>query len=152
MIRAKDALGLPTWSMDDQRGAAADLPSRWLRSWWICFRLNVADYHIIEMRRLSGVITVVIPVAIPGDSLPELINKRDRSVIQIIERMQPAMIVNPNHQYFSVFSSRHVPRRLGSVLIECCHKAKNPGRSGSCERIVIATTFNPGDTRNIPLS
>jgi hypothetical protein len=116
-------------------------------------RLNVAEIIISSsMRRRSGVITVVIPAGTPGDSLPELINKRDRSVIQIIERMQPTMIVNPNHQDFGVFSSRHVPCKPGSVLIECGYKAENPGRSGSCKRIVVPTTFNPGDTRNIPLS
>jgi hypothetical protein len=91
------------------------------------------------------------PVATLGGSLPELINERGRSVIQIIERMPLTMIINPNHQYFSVFSSRHVTLGLGSVLIECGYKAKNPGRSGRCKRIVIPTTFNPGNTRNIPL-
>src|ERR1700730_10438783 len=85
-------------------------------------------------------------------SLSEFVNKRGRSVIQIFERMPLAMIINPGHQYLSGFSSRNVPLGLGSVLIECGYKAKNPGRSGRCKRIVIPATFNPGSTRNIPLS
>jgi hypothetical protein len=56
------------------------------------------------------------PVATLGGSLPELINERGRSVIQIIERMPLTMIINPSHQYFSVFSSRHVTLGLRSVL------------------------------------
>ncbi|HXN94605.1 MAG TPA: hypothetical protein VN879_08875, partial [Candidatus Acidoferrales bacterium] len=36
------------------------------------------------------------PVATLGGSLPELINERGRSVIQIIERMPLTMIINPN--------------------------------------------------------
>jgi hypothetical protein len=97
--------------------------------------------------------TIQCPVAArAAGSLPELINQRGRSLIQIIERIQPTMIINPKHQYFSVFSSRHVSLGLGSVLIECGYKAKNPGRSGRCDRIAIPTTFNPGITRNIPLS
>jgi hypothetical protein len=59
-------------------------------------------------------------------SLSELINKRGRSVIQVFERMPLAMIINPGHQYLSGFSSRNVPLVLGSVLIECGYKAKNP--------------------------
>jgi hypothetical protein len=47
------------------------------------------------------------------------------------------MIINLNHEYFSIFSSRHVPLGFRSVLIECGYKAKNSGRSGSCKRIVI---------------
>jgi hypothetical protein len=43
-----------------------------------------------------------------GGSPPEFSNKRTRSVIQIMERMQPTMIINPSHQYFSLFSSGHV--------------------------------------------
>src|SRR4029077_5859436 len=75
--------------------------------------------------------TIQCPVAArAAGSLPELINQRGRSLIQIIERIQPTMIINPKHQYSSVFSSRHVPLGLGSVLIECGYKAKNPGRSG----------------------
>jgi len=45
-------------------------------------------------------------------SLSELINKRGRSVIQIIERMPLTIIIKPGHQYFSVFSSRNVPLGL----------------------------------------
>src|SRR6266699_5963003 len=76
-------------------------------------------------------------------SLSELINKRGRSVIQIIERMPLTIIINPSHQYVSVFSSRNVPLGLGSVLVECGYKAKNPGRSRRCKRIIVPTTFNP---------
>ena len=79
-------------------------------------------------------------------SLSELIHERVRSVIQIVARMPPTMIINSNHQDFSVFPSRYVPRGLGSVLIECGYKAKNPGRSRGCKRIVISTTFYPGIT------
>ena len=85
-------------------------------------------------------------------SLSELVNERGRSIIQIIERMPLTMIINPSHQYFSIFSSGHVTLGLGSVVIECGYKTKNPGRSGCCKRIVIPTTFYPGTTRNIPLS
>jgi hypothetical protein len=74
-------------------------------------------------------------------SLSELINKRGRSVIQIFERMPLAMIINPGHQDLSGFSSRNVPLGLGSVLIECGYKAKNPGRSGRCKSIVIPRDF-----------
>jgi hypothetical protein len=55
-------------------------------------------------------------------SLSELINERGRSLIQIIERMPLTMIINPSHQYFSVFSSRHVTLRLSTVLIEGGYK------------------------------
>jgi hypothetical protein len=55
-------------------------------------------------------------------SLSKLINKRDRSIIQIIERMPLTIIVNPSHQYVSVFSSRHVTLRLMTVLIEGSYK------------------------------
>jgi hypothetical protein len=93
------------------------------------------------------------PVAAPSvGSLSELIDERGRRIIQIIERMALTMIINPSHQYFSVFSSGHVTLGLGSVVIECGYKTKNPGRSGCCKRIVIATTFYPGTTRDIPLS
>jgi len=85
-------------------------------------------------------------------SLSKLINKRGRSVIQIIERMPLAIIINPSHQYFSIFSSRNVRLGLDSVLVECGDKSKNPGRSRRCKRIVIPTAFNPGTTRNISLS
>jgi hypothetical protein len=55
-------------------------------------------------------------------SLSELINERGRSLIQIIERMPLTMIINPSHQYFSVFSSRLVTLRLNTVLIEGSYK------------------------------
>jgi hypothetical protein len=55
-------------------------------------------------------------------SLSEFINERDRSIVQIIERMPLTMIVNPSHQYVSVFSSRHVTLRLRTVLIEGSYK------------------------------
>ena len=55
-------------------------------------------------------------------SLSEFINERDRSIIQIIEQMPLTMIVNPSHQYVSVFSSRHVTLRLRTVLIEGSYK------------------------------
>src|ERR1700745_3017950 len=97
--------------------------------------------------------TIQCPLAArAAGSLTELIHQRRRSLIQLIERIELTHIVNPKHQNFSVFSSRHVPLGLGSVLIECGYKAKNPGRSGRCDRIAIPTTFNPGITRNIPLS
>jgi hypothetical protein len=55
-------------------------------------------------------------------SLSELINERGRSLIQIIERMPLTMIINPSHQCFSVFSSRHVTLRFSTVLIEGGYK------------------------------
>jgi hypothetical protein len=55
-------------------------------------------------------------------SLSELINERRRSLIQIIEGIPLTMIINPSHQYFSVFSSRHVTLRLNTVLIEGGYK------------------------------
>jgi hypothetical protein len=114
---------------------------------------GVKAANCLQRRKRSRRKAIQCPVATRAvGSLLELINQRGRSVIQIIERMQPTMIINPNHQYFSIFSSRHVPRGLGSVLIECGYKAKNPGRSGRYNRIAIPTTFNPGITRNIPLS
>jgi hypothetical protein len=46
--------------------------------------------------------TIQCPVAArAAGSLPELINQRGRGLIQIIERIQPTMIINPKHQYFS---------------------------------------------------
>jgi hypothetical protein len=56
-----------------------------------------ADAHGVARRRSDE-----------GGSLSELINERGRSLIQIIERMPLTIIINPSHQYFSVFSSRHV--------------------------------------------
>jgi hypothetical protein len=78
-------------------------------------------------------------------SLSKLINKRGRSVIQIIERMPLAIIINPSHQYFSIFSSRNVRLGLDSVLVECGDKAKNPGRSGR----TLARTDASGLTANL---
>ena len=104
---------------------------------------------------LLAIATRLIFLALGVSELPsllsELINEGGRSVIQIIERMPLTMTINPSHQYFRVFAARHVTLGLGSVLIECGYKAKNPGRSGRCKRIVIPTTFSPGNTRNIPL-
>src|SRR5258708_10922112 len=70
-------------------------------------------------------------------SLLELINERGRSLIQIIEGMPLTMIINPSHQYFSVFSSRHVTLRLSTVLIEVGDKPYYPPGSGRRNRIVI---------------
>src|SRR6266540_1681940 len=98
---------------------------------------GVKAANCLQRRKRSRRKAIQCPVATRAvGSLPELINQRGRSVIQIIERMQPTMIINPNHQYFSIFSSRHVPRGLGSVLIECGYKAKNPG-------VLAATTGLP---------
>jgi hypothetical protein len=36
--------------------------------------------------------------------------------------MPLTMIINPSHQYFSVFSSRHVTLRFSTVLIEGGYK------------------------------
>jgi len=67
--------------------------------------------------------TIQCPVAArAAGSLSELINERGRSLIQIIEGMPLTMIINPSHQYFSVFSSRHVTLRLSTVLIEGGYK------------------------------
>jgi hypothetical protein len=52
--------------------------------------------------------------------------------------------LSSKREYFSVFSSRNVPIGLGSVLVECGYKAKNPCRSRRCKRIIVLTTFNIG--------
>jgi hypothetical protein len=51
-------------------------------------------------------------------SLSKLINERDRSIIQIIERMPLTMIVNPSHQYAIFLQTRHAE----AVLIEGSYK------------------------------
>jgi hypothetical protein len=57
-------------------------------------------------------------------SLSKLINKRGRSVIQIIEGMPLTVIINPSHQYFSGLSCRAIRLGLGSVVVECGYKPR----------------------------
>jgi hypothetical protein len=85
-------------------------------------------------------------------SLSELINQRSGRPINIVGWILPAIIVNPSHQLFSVFSSRHVALWLGPVLIEGRYITKNPGSPGRHLKVVTPAIFKPHATHDISLS
>jgi hypothetical protein len=113
---APDPSGQPQNVLQDCLGTV----SRSFNARWASHVINkdgVLGTHSHDERRSNA----QSPLEAVG-SLSELINERGRSLIQIIEGMPLTMIINPSHQYFSVFSSRHITLRLSTVLIEGGYK------------------------------
>jgi hypothetical protein len=60
--------------------------------------------------------------------------------------------INPGHDFFGAFSSRHVACWLELVLIECSHISQNPCDSTRCTSVITLAIIEPGAARDISLS